>query len=474
MRLRTRSRERGGIAMSVVLHLSVVLVGLSMTMLTVSSSSRKEYGEVNERVACYYVGEAAIAHAVLSLRQGGDGVVGSSSAPVSFGGGTYRTTCVNEGANLFTVTAYATVRDDTRALRAVVRRSGGVFNHSMFAGNSSGDTTYSMRFGGAGASADQISGDVYSGNDIVVTGAARLTGVPRATGSITGASGQTGVTQPIPDLASMDYAHNHDVNVAAEFAANATYQPNAAGGSAWQVPQAMPSHIFRLNPNDRSSLTRATAKHDYFLEDPYQPVRVDSAKNGSDAYMIKLSGSPGTPGADANNKVYYVDGNLWLDNYKTYSLKFGTTDAAGTQATFVVKGNIYFSDSLYLSNTTTDGVAFIAMKDPAVADSGNIYFGDPTYGTLLRMQAFMYAENTFYDNALDASGSATVTLDGIMSAGDHVSVNRDFGATHTKLTLNYDARVANNTLHLPRTNIPGIGGPRLDYSVLTMTEVSPR
>src|SRR6185295_14533607 len=224
---------------------------------------------------------------------------------------------------------------------------------------------------------------------------------------------------------------------------------------------------------DRTTLTHATTKDDYFLEDPYQPVRVDSAKDGSDAYMIKLSGSAGTPGVDGSKKVYYVDGNLWLDNYKTYSLKFGTTDAAGTQATFVVKGNIYFSDSLFLTNTTTDGVAFVAMKDPSVADSGNIYFGDPTYGTLKRMQAFMYAEDTFYDNALDSSGSTSVTLDGIMSAGDHVSINRDFGTTHTKLTLNYDGRVANNTLQLPHTNFPGAGGPQLTYTVVVMTEISP-
>jgi len=474
MRKNARSDERGGIAMSLVLHLAVVLVGLSAAMLTVSSSSRKELGETNERVACGYVAEAAISNALLSLRQGGNGALGTAAAPISFGGGSYRTTCLDDGGNIYTVTAYATLRGDSRALRATVRKSGGIFNHSMFAGNASRDPSYVMKFGGTGTSADQVSGDVYSGNDILVAGSASLTGILRATGAITGAAGQTGVTQPIPDIAAMDYPHHNDVNVTNEFAANATYQSNAAGGSAWQVPQAMASHIFRLNPSDRTTLTHATAKDDYFLEDPYQPVRVDSAKDGSDAYMIKLSGSPGTPGTDGNAKVYFVDGNLWIDNYRTYSLKFGSTDAAGTQVTFVVRGNIYFSDSLFLSNPLTDGAAFIAMKDPAVADSGNVYFGDPTYGTLKRMQAFMYAENTFYDNSLDATGSSTVTVDGIMSAGDHVSINRDYGATHTKLTLNYDARVANNTLHLPHVDIPGAGGPQVAYSLVTMFEVSPQ
>ncbi len=474
MRGSRRSAERGGIALSLVLHLTIVAVGLSAAMLTVSSSGQKEFSQRDERVSAWYVAEAGLSGSLISLREGGNGSLGTSSAPVTFGAGAYYTTCVNNGNGTYTVTSYGSMHGDARALRATVMKSGGLFNHSMFAGNSSGDHSYVMKFGGTGTSADQITGDVYSGNNILVAGAAHLTGLLQATGTITGASGQTGVTQPIPDLAAMNYAVNNDVNVGADFAANATYHSNSAGGSAWQVPQAMPSHIFRLNPSDRTSLTSATVKDDYFLEDPYQTVRSDAAKDGSNAYMIQLSGSPGTPGVDGSNKVYYVDGNLWIDNYHTYSLKFGSTDANGTQVTFVVKGNIYFSDSLFLSNPSTDGAAFIAMKDPAVSDSGNIYFGDPTFGTLNRMQAFMYADNTFFDNSLDQSGSLSVTVDGIMSAGDHVSINRDYGSIHTKLALNYDARVANNTLHMPHIDFPGAGGPQATYDVVAMLEVAPQ
>src|SRR5262245_51486060 len=109
--------------------------------------------------------------------------------------------------------------------------------------------------------------------------------------------------------------------------------------------------------------------------------------------MIALSGVSGAPGPNGNNQVYYIDGNLWIHNRNTYSFEFNHKEPNGIQITFVVNGNIYFSDNLFYKNTDRDGVAFIAMKDDNVSDSGNIYFGDPVFGTLEQMHAFMYAEN---------------------------------------------------------------------------------
>ena len=123
--------------------------------------------------------------------------------------------------------------------------------------------------------------------------------------------------------------------------------------------------------------------------------------------------------------------------------------AEAAAATFVVKGNIYFSDNIFYNNTEKDGIAFIAMKDSKVKDSGNIYFGDPTFGTLEHMDAFMYAENNFYDNNLSASGSATVTVNGNMTAGNQVLINRDYGTQHSKLTVNFDDRLLTGDLRLP-------------------------
>jgi len=172
--------------------------------------------------------------------------------------------------------------------------------------------------------------------------------------------------------------------------------------------------------------------------------------DGKDAYHITLSGAGGgNPGPDSNHKVFYIDGNLWLHNKNTYSFKFFTPESDGMQVTFVVSGNIYFSDNLFYLNQNKDAVAFIALRDENVEDSGNIYFGDPVFGTLKEMNAFMYAENNSYDVNLDASGSSVVKVNGMMSAGNQIDIQRDYGDAHTKLIVNFDDRVAGGEVELP-------------------------
>jgi len=167
--------------------------------------------------------------------------------------------------------------------------------------------------------------------------------------------------------------------------------------------------------------------------------------------MIQLSDPKVTKGAtDGNRKLYYIDGNLWVHNLSAMSLEFADpSNGSGVQITLVVKGNIYISDNIFIKDKNKDGIALIALKDSAVKDSGNIYFGDPTFGTLEHMSAFMYAENNFYDNNLSATGSAVVSVDGNMTAGNQVSINRDSGTQHSKLTVNFDARVSTKQITLP-------------------------
>src|SRR5205085_6032576 len=124
---------------------------------------------------------------------------------------------------------------------------------------------YTMRFGGSGAQADVVTGDMYSGGAIDFRNRATVDGVPRAFTTYTGWAGailpdalgharaaQTGGTQPIPDLAAMNYPVTANVNVAAQFA-SATYRSSPQGGSAWQLPKTNLAHIFRKNPSDRTA-----------------------------------------------------------------------------------------------------------------------------------------------------------------------------------------------------------------------------
>jgi len=222
-----------------------------------------------------------------------------------------------------------------------------------------------------------------------------------------------------------------------------------SSGNAYQLPESDPCHIFRKNPDDRNTETALTPKDDFFLEDPYEAISNSTIVSAPNGAPVTLSGLGGKPGVDGNDKVYYIDGNLWIHSKPMFSFTLANQGPEGTRLTLVVSGNIYVSDNIFYGNAGLDGLALIAIEDPKEPDSGNIYFGDPRYGTLEHMCAFMYAENDFYDNNLSASGSATVTVEGNMTAGNQVAINRNFQGQHSKLTVDFDQRILNKTLTLP-------------------------
>jgi hypothetical protein len=457
----------------IALLVVVTMLGVSGAVITVGMRGQHERSGVVSDEQAVQAARAGVAHAVANLTAGDADQIGTPDARVSFGNGEYWAELVDLGDETYQVTAVGRAQRREHAVRAIlVGPEGGIYNNAIFAGNSDDDATYELELGGVGGQADLVDGDIYSGQDVKLSGDADVTGTIRAKGDIDGASGETGKKQPIPDLAAMDYAHTADFDVASLFAgATAKFLSDDAGGKAWQLPESSPAHIFRMNPDDRKTQTSSTAKNDYFLEDPYEPVNADAKQDGSNVFPLTLSGISGEPGASSNHKVFYIDGNLWLNNKKSYSLGLKHSEPNGVQVTFVVSGNIYFSDNLFYKDNDKDGLAFIAMKDSGVSDSGNIYFGDPIFGTLVQMSAFMYAENNFYDNNLDESGSAQVTLNGNMTAGNQVKINRDHGPSHTKLTVNFDDRIATQQLDMP--GLPGSSGADGEaYHVVSWQRVS--
>lgn len=455
---RVRSTRRGS-ALIVALIAVMVISALAAAMLIGGSSRDRERDHSLDAVRALYVAEAGMSTALAAAAAGTLANIGSQGAPSAFGGGEMWVTAVDNGDRTAIITAWGRYGGSLRSTQAMLETQGaGIYDYACFAGNSSGDPGYDMRFGGAGASADVVSGNVYSGGNVVIAGGATISGEVRASGTVSAVASatpsepKTGVGVRIPDLAAMNYAVNHDYNVASMFA-SATWKSNALGGSAFQLPESSPAHIFRKNPSDRATDNAGTAKDDYYLEDPYESVNGSSTIAAASATRISLSGIGGKPGPSGSNKVYYIDGNLWVHNRNIFSFALTSSAAEPARITLVVKGNIYFSDNVLYNNPASDGVAFVALKDAAQTDSGNIYFGDPTFGTLERMDAFMYAENNFYDNNLSASGSAKVTVNGNMTAGNQVRINRDFGGVHSKLTVNYDGRLVNGDISLP--GLPG-------------------
>ncbi|NCD34181.1 MAG: hypothetical protein EOL87_12310 [Spartobacteria bacterium] len=200
-----------------------------------------------------------------------------------------------------------------------------------------------------------------------------------------------------------------------------------------------PRHIFRKNATDRS-YSKIPGKDDYFLED-----YTDSSYNNSHQYIdVKDNG---------NNKVYYIDGNLYIHNAHTYDFMFRNP---GIKITIVAKGNITISDEFWYNGGTSDPedmLVLIAMKDPSQSDSGNIYLGDEQFGTGGDIHAMLYAENDFVDNNLDTTGQPYLSVFGNMSAGNQVRINRTAGHQRTRLDVTLDERI-NSGAMLP----PGLPG----------------
>jgi hypothetical protein len=467
-RARRRTGERGG-ALLVALVAVVVLGGLSSAILALSMSSAQEQRTGQSSIKVLYGAEAGVSHAMTNIAA--DQL--ASFGPVAFGGGNYTVTITpNEDEDAFTVLSTGDATGSQRTIEAIIARNGGdIFSHALFAGNSSDDPNYTLTFSGQGDQGDSITGDVYSGGHAEVLEDAEINGNLRATGTVAGAPGEEGVSQPIPDIQGMDYANNNDVDVLAEFNSGAAQsRSRAAGGTAMELPEDYRSHIFRLNPSDRRSNYQSTVKEDFFLEDPHEPINSDGSQDGSNPTNVTISGG-GEPGPNGNELVYFIDGNLWLHNRHTYSLRLTQPGSnRPLRITFIVRGNIYFSDNFFLEDSQEDGVAFIAIRDERyLDDSGNIYFGDPTFGTLRHMSAFMYAENNFYDYNLGDEGSATVEVNGNMTAGNQVLITRDYEDSHSKLTVNHDDRIMTGQITLP--GLPRTEGGIDELMVVSWREV---
>ncbi|HTF87282.1 MAG TPA: hypothetical protein VK843_02655 [Planctomycetota bacterium] len=463
-----RFQQRGG-ALLVAIVGTMVLAGLAGGMLAVAGALKGEHVAATENSKALYIAEAGLSSGIASVTAGAPVNSGSSADPVDFSGGGYWCMIVDNLDDTMTIASFGTRNGHTRGVEAVMRKNEeGVFASAVFAGNSSGDPLYDLKFGGLGGQADMVDGNVYSGGNVKITGDAQVTGAVKSTGVISGGVGKEGKSLPIPDMAGMHYETTADYDVASLFGA-ATLKANGLGGKAWELPETSPAHIFRKNPDDRSSDTSKTTKDDYFLEDPYETLNGSATLDWKNSTPITFSGIGSEPGVSSTNKVFYIDGNLWVHNRNAFSFAMISGDGTPLRVTLVVKGNIYISDNIFYQDADRDGLALIAIKDDAEKDSGNIYFGDPVFGTLEEMDAFMYAENDFLDNNLSATGSARVTVRGNMTAGNQVKINRDFGLEHSKLTVDFDDRLSAGDITLP--GLPKATGAGASWVLASWREI---
>jgi hypothetical protein len=233
-----------------------------------------------------------------------------------------------------------------------------------------------------------------------------------------------------------------------------------------------PRSMFLKNPTSHNgtsgqgvvALNGDTDRNDFFLDDMFHPGQTGPRELGSGGQNLEPNyDGPGyyidVP-STGNNKIYYIDGNLWLHNHSTYSFQIrDQADGTGTKVTFVAKGNIYLSDNLTYQNLQKDAIALIAIKDardypdqygnppssPTRESSGDLRFGDPAYGTTARFAAYMYAENDYYSY----NTNNNLYIYGNMTAGNEIKVSNGVGQNRKSLVIDYDGRIQLQQLSLP-------------------------
>ena len=143
------------------------------------------------------------------------------------------------------------------------------------------------------------------------------------------------------------------------------------------------------NPTNRHKECGATAGDDYFLE----PVRANN--NGGTQKDAK------TPLNLGENRIYYVDGDVWVHSPKTYGFLIDG------KVTIVATGDIHISDNIkYADKESLLGLVALGKYDGSgeLVNGGNIYFGDPRYGTMYTVSALMFAADSFLYNTDSVTG----------------------------------------------------------------------
>jgi len=453
-----QTNERGAILI-VVLAASMMIAGLSYGfLLSVATESRSQRNRT-EKMQAIYIAEAATSQAVVLLVPE-LATLGDESSPLEYGGGTFWLDVSFDADDNYTVVAHAKYGKTTIALET---RWGSDFHalrdYAIYSGNRSKLAGNELMLAGTYSDRDIINGKVYVNGSIQLTEGSEINGDASATGSITGNDVNGGTKEnaariEAPDLAAMDYAKTADFRIDA----STTFDEQG------RLPSSDPRHIFiKEFRNDLAKTGFVFDNTNYFFADPWESNK----------------GNKVSVSADGNNKVYYIDGNVWIEPWGPIS-QIIKSPADGTKITVVVRGNVYFADGLAYDNAQKDAIMFVALTDgESYADangnnqydvgerilhddgngiydgpaegSGNIFFGDPNGGPLGHVHAFMYADNFFEDHVLDGPNGDPLPFEvtGFMSAGEQVQIKREFGSAHARMKVNFDERIAYGDMILP-------------------------
>ncbi|MBN2019844.1 MAG: pilus assembly PilX N-terminal domain-containing protein [Sedimentisphaerales bacterium] len=424
-----------GIVLPMVIAFTAILTIVGFALLTLAEQEIIQTRIEADKNKAFYYAEAGIARLSEKLEKP---VVGG--LPESFnetvGQGDYRVVVdENDGACYAISTGVSGVVQ--KKIRVRLSFLAAPFENAVFAMNKGGGNwAFQLRGTGNPVAApgrerggrDVVNGNIFVDGDAYLYERSAVNPAPApnsyelygdvgATGSVSlfndatvsGAINQHSEPPPPVDILAMDYEHHNTHNVSMIF-------QSAGIGSGYLPAGNQLRNIFVKNPADRAAECSATSGDDYFLEPSSITGGAGSEKDAK---------TPLDLGAD---RVYYVDGDVWIHNKITYG--FNVTG----RVTIVATGNIHICDNTKYANTNSLlGLVALGKYDNSgnLTSGGNIFFGDPRYGTMFQVAGLMFAANDFLFNTdvisrQTAEPTSGFVVNGSFAAMNKVSVERDW------------------------------------------------
>ncbi len=431
---------RKGMALVAVAVVSLILIILGFSMLSMVNNEIVSTRNAVNKTKAFYLAEAGVEILTTKLNKGEFGNIGE----IALGEGSYQVDFYPDENPPYAIST-GTAAGQEKRIKVTTSFLASPYECGIYAGGLSGEQ-WTLMLRGTGnpvpngtkkevGGKDIVNGNIFVDGDVALYEESSINPAPppntyeldgdvEATGSVdlydsASVSGDIneGVAPQIPsDLVGMHYEINNTHNVSQIFTDN--------GISKGYLPTGHPLRdVFVKNPTDRSSECDTTTGDDFFLEP-------------SGGFTGGTWQTAPTPLHVGNDRIYYIDGDVWVHSKNdTYGFNMDG------KVTIVVTGDIHICDNLQYADTNSM-LGLVALGkydgDGELDSGGNVYFGDPTYGTIYTFSAMMFAANNFLYNSKAPDGDLTAeptsgfTVNGSFAALNKVSVERDWYTKDSK------------------------------------------
>ena len=428
-------KRQKGLVLPLVISLVVILTIVGFALLTLAEQEIIQTRIENDKTRAFYYAEAGIAKLSEKLERTYIGDLDETfEAPIDQGNFS-----VDVDTNSFPYYAISTGVSGVvqKKIRVKINYLAVPYENAIYSLNAS-SVQWALQLRGTGdpvlvgnkaeqGGRDIINGNVFVDGDAFLYEQSSINPAPApnrwglngdigATGGINvlGSASVSGARNPYTEepqqieLIRMDYSHNNTFDVAQVF--------QSAGVGSGTLPSGdILRDVIIKNPSDRGKECGETPNDDYFFEP-------QSAIGGGDIRSAR------TPLHLGSNRVYYVDGDVWIHNISTRGFN------VDGKVTIAATGNIHVCNNIkYADANDMLGLVALGKYDNSGnrISGGDIFFGDPRYGMVYTVSAMMFAANDFYYNSdaafrRPAEPVSGFTVNGSFTALNRVVVERDW------------------------------------------------